>query len=107
MLKLQDLTKPEKLLLYRKRKKLTQREMAKEFGCSFKEYMFWESGGIAIPDYISISNLQPHEKCFIYRRRAGTPQKVVAKELGRCRHWVRYMENGTAPVDELLWYWEH
>lgn len=40
------------------------------------------------------------------RRRLGDTQEHLAEEMGCSRFWVRLMEQGKAPVEQLALYWE-
>lgn len=53
-----------------------------------------------------IGTLAPHEKCLLYRRRCNQTQGEIAADMGFSKYWVRLMEQGKAPADDLLWYWE-
>lgn len=102
----------EKLLLWRRRVGINQAEAGKYFGISSFMYHKIEYGKHEIPEIIKESlskiriQLTSPERCFIYRKRCHKKQREIAKEMGCSRLWLRMMETGKAPCDELLGYWE-
>lgn len=96
----------EALLLFRRRKNLTQAQAAELQGISKHKYSFWERGlDVSIPK-IDLGKIYPHEFCLIYRRRVGMTQTQVAKELGCCKEWLKRMEQGKVDCKALLDFWE-
>lgn len=99
----------ERLLIQRKRKKQTQAEMADELKVSRLVYGKMERGEIEVDVNIiaprNINKLHPYEACMIWRRRIGLTQEDIANSINRCRYWVRLMESGEAPCQELIEYW--
>lgn len=105
------LTAAETLVVNRRRVGSNQRKMAEFLGVSSACYIANELGlakerGVQQLKRAKVGRLQKHERCFLYRRRAGKSQAQVAVDLERCRWWVNKMEHGSAPCDDLLWYWE-
>jgi transcriptional regulator with XRE-family HTH domain len=108
MADLGKLTDGERLLIWRKRMGVNQRWAAQEFAVSYKIYSLIERDELPILKRLQWvpTSLEAHERCLLYRRRAGYTQKRVAEELEMSRYWINKMENGRAPCDDLLWYWE-
>lgn len=107
MRELEKLTKPEILLLDRRRRGENQHEAAARLGIPFRTYVGWERKGgdisVAMP---KLGDLTDHECCLLYRRRTGFTRERVAQELGVSKQWVTMMEHGQAPCGRLLEYWE-
>jgi len=99
-------TRGESLLLWRRRKNLSQVEAAKEYGVHPDRYREWEADKRTIDQpRRHLGQLKPHEVCFLLRRRAGKTQQEVAAAIGCTRLWVIRMEGGKAPVERLVEYW--
>lgn len=107
-IELRELTQGEKLRLWRRRLKLSQKEAGRRFDVSGWTYGEMERGALPAPSYAwkGPFELHPYERCFIYRLRAGKTQREIASELGCSRIWVNRMETGQANCDHLIWYWE-
>ena len=102
------LSRGERLITDRRRRKETQTLAAKRHGTSEFIYGRWERDDD--DDSISIRSVMPlrlHERCLLYRRRSGMSQGEVASQLGRSRWWLNQMERGLQPCKELLAYWEN
>lgn len=104
---LTDLSYEERLLVYRRRKDLTQTEMADSLGVSRKTYCRLENGikTEKTPDAPAVWPLRNHEQCFIMRRRSGWSQEMCADLMGVSRYWYRLMEMGQAGDDKLVEFW--
>ena len=105
LIKSSELTQNEKLIIIRRRLKLTQAEMAAEHKISLYEYRRWESGETENPISFSIELLSDFESCFIMRRRSGMTVSEIATKIDVCRFWFGQMERGEAPSDRLVEYW--
>lgn len=105
---IKKLTVGEMMFLKRRRKGISQSEMAAKMKMSYHAYRSCETdGGIAaLADYKKLLPLTEGEVCVLYRRRAGMKVEEVAKAIVRCRYWVRQMEQDKQPCEELLRYWE-
>jgi DNA-binding XRE family transcriptional regulator len=107
-------TLPEKLLLWRRRNKITQEKAAKQFKVPSFDYKLMEYGQLQLPKHIihrtfdefEWKYLFAHEQCFLYRRRCKMTQAQVALEMGICRDWMRQMETGKIDCTALCNYWE-
>jgi len=102
------LTAGETLLVMKKRKGFTQKQMAAMFKVSLTTYGRWERDLVANAELecLKWGALEANERCMLYRRRAGYTQERVAKELKCCRWRLNLMEQGLVPCDDLVWYWE-
>ena len=100
-------TRGESLVIWRRRKNLTQIEAAKYYSVHPDIYRDWESDKRSHDqESYHAGELKPHETCYLLRRRAGMYQKDLAAEMGISRLWIIQMEDGTAPVERLVEYWE-
>ena len=99
------ISRPERLLLDRRRKGETQVVAAKRYNVPLNRYVEWEKGTRPCPHKPVLQRLQPHERCLILRRRSGLTQTAVAAQIHRCRRWVTLMERGEVPCTELEEYW--
>lgn len=99
-------TRGESLLIWRRRKNLTQAAAAKSYSVTPDRYREWEADKRKIdqPRY-SAGKLKPHEVCYLLRRRAGKLQYKFAAELGVTKQWLIQMEDGRANSDRLRAYW--
>ena len=103
---LEKLTDAETLVIARRRNGETQKEAAARFDVSLDMYSRWERGLDTRAPRQKIGRLEDHDVCFLYRRRSNKTQEEIATALKCCRWWVNKMEQGTAPVDDLISYWE-
>ena len=103
------LTKGERLLLDRKRRAETQAQAAVRYNVSPKIYGLWErdqyEASMGIDTSFLLGRLKPHERCLIRRRREQLTQGALAKRMGCSRWWLLRMEQGEAPVRDLVEYW--
>lgn len=104
MLRTADLSSAERLLVWRRREGLTQRQAARRLSVSQYRLRAWELGA-GEPPRVSLGRLLPHESCFLLRRRSGTSLEELARQLGVTPWWLCQMEGGSAPVDRLLRHW--
>ena len=105
------LTEPERLFLWRRRFKMTQRQAGLQLGMTRVVYANMEDGVVRIPTKYKVRAMflgpvTDAERCTIYRRRSGMTQQQVANELECSRDHVRRMERGKVKADDLLWFWE-
>lgn len=101
------LTLGERLLLARKRAGLTQSQAAAQHNVSPKRYGLWERDQVKAPFAAFIKKpIRGHELCMIRRRRSNLTQGALARDLGCSRWWLNRMEQGKAPVHQLLDYWD-
>lgn len=94
----------ERLFIYRKRAKISQSEMARNYGISRSTYGRIERDELDDPNvraYV-LGGLLPNEEAMIIRRRNNETQKEVATRIGLSRHWVSKMETGQAACDRLI-----
>lgn len=100
-------TRPERLLINRRRLGLTQAEAARMHGVPVSRYNKWEKGHLedGCPDQ-QVGVLRPHEACLLARRRSGLTQERVSQDMDVCRWWVNNMERGLVPCDSLVAYWQ-
>ena len=105
-----QLSTSERLLVYRLRKGLSQRDMATKVKIPYRHYLSVEKGFLPenqkFPAYVTnVSKLSNLEECILLRRRAGLSQLELGKKLGVSRQWVNEMENGKQEAERLLEYW--
>ncbi len=98
------LTAGERLLIDRRRSRLTQREAAKAWDVSRYQYRIWEVRS-EDPPSVELGLIWNHERCYLLRIRAGIEQKDLAVKLGVSRWWLCRMEYGEAPIDALVEWW--
>jgi DNA-binding transcriptional regulator YiaG len=103
--KLSDLTDGEKLLIYRRRRDMSQRAAAFHYDVTLYRYRQWETGKEDGAPPVSLKRLEQHEIYFLRRIRAGIPLKVLAAKLDVSRWWLTKMETGRAPCTRLARYW--
>lgn len=105
----EELTKPEKLYLWRRRKDpmWKQSDVAKHFDVSVRTVMRWEAGQSGtIPD-LQLHGMNPHEVFVIIRRRAGVGVKQLAERIGISRQFLYLVESGKRPLTKrILLYWK-
>ena len=101
-----QLNASERFLIERRRKGLGRDAAGRPYKVNGRIYGAWENGQGDMPKAPSVTGLTAAERCLIMRRRSGKTQEQVAKELKCSRFWVRLMEKGRAPCDDLTWYWE-
>ncbi len=103
------LTLGERILIWRRREKLTHGKACQYFGLSVTEYGRIERGMEPLPlgavPWSGPSGLSAGERCLIYRRRAGVLQDDVASDLGCYSTTVSEMERGIKDSQLLLAYW--
>lgn len=99
-------TRGERLLIARRREKLSQESAAAQYGVSVDTYRDWEMD-VRTKDvpHVQVGHLKAHEICFLFRRRAGQTQRQIAVAMNCTRLWVVQMERGEVPADRLREYW--
>jgi DNA-binding XRE family transcriptional regulator len=115
LLRVEDLTPSERLILARRRMGFNQQEMAALLGIAPFTYGRMERGEVPL-DYDKIDQhklpleeaLSPSEKAHFYRLRSDPTvgQSKIAEDLGVSRIWVNRMERGLVSADRLVQYWE-
>lgn len=101
-----QLSKSEKLLIWRRRSGLTQAEAAQEHGVSHRRWGRWERGDEEPAVDKEITTLAVHEQLLLLRRRNNVSQGEVARDLGCTRAWVQMMEAGVNGCEQLVRYWK-
>lgn len=101
-----QLSKSERLLIWRRRQGLGQEEASAQLGISHRRYGRWERG-LETPEVDQpVDRLTVFERLFILRRREGISQQEVAESLGCTRAWVQMMETGESSSEQLQNYWK-
>lgn len=99
----------EQLYLYRKRKGLSQRQMATGLKVSLKTYREMEGGNAVVEPAVlrQYGTQRPdvHEVCALLRIRRGLKQVELAGKVKVCRYWLMRMERGEANPRRLVDYW--
>lgn len=98
---LTSLSPGERMLVWRKRARLSQQAMAELHGLTRTFYGRLERDQVEATIGVTLGTLRPHEEAMILRRRAGMTQKEVASTIGLSRHWVSKMETGNAACERL------
>lgn len=101
-----QLSRSERLLIWRRRSGLRQEEAAAQHGVSHRRYGRWERGVEEPEADKSVGLLDVYEKLFILRRREGVSQQEIANDLGCTRAWVQMMETGESSSEQLQNYWK-
>lgn len=102
-----DLTRGEKLYLFRKRLGYTQVQRSVDLGVGFAEYRAMElDEAHARGPYVTLRSIEEREVYTILRRRAGMTKGELAEVMGISAEWIRQMELGQAPIKRLQEYWE-
>lgn len=100
------LSPSEKLLIWRRRGKITQRQAAKIYKMPEKKYRNWEKGLYDWdPNIDVIMPLDDQEKCFLLRKRFGYEQGDIAKRIGATRTMITEAENYNVPIAPLKEFW--
>lgn len=106
MASVENLTDGERLYILRRRKGLTQAQMAATLGVHRNTYgpmeLSTEDLGMVLED---LGELAEAEQCIIKRRREGMTQHELAKKMGISRQWLYYMENGEQSCAALVEFW--
>lgn len=97
--------KHERLLIYRRREKLTIVQFAYQLRISDMQYRRWEAGEVKDIIDIDVGELSDIEKCVVLRKRHGLTQAVVAQRMGIHVIGVVRMEAGLIPVTDLVKFW--
>ena len=101
------LTPGERLLLARRRARITQKELADWLGVSPRRLSRWEKDEEDGAPPVPISALSPGEQCFFRRKWAGLSVKEVAEELGLSPRWIQRAEAGESKnIEPLTGFWE-
>lgn len=103
-----QLTKGERIFIWRRRKKLNQKQAGEELGLKRHEIFRIEKGlkvrcGIPVQP---LGNLKPLEICVLKRRRAKMTQTELGKKIGCSRWWVNQMELGLEDSGKLVKFWK-
>lgn len=97
-----DLTYPERLLLYRRRHKWTQDQLALRWGTTWRKIRDAERGRCVLKPVSLTTEPTSNERCLILRRRHSLRQEDVARKLGLSRITINHMEKGTRDCTRLL-----
>mgnify|MGYP006430020279 FL=1 len=103
MLKADDLTKGERLLLDRRRRGVSQPEA--QPGVPVDVYRRWETDQFVnewnVP-LIQIDEIQAHEQLLLVRRRLGKNQTEMAEALNVSVAWLKVLETGGTQKRETV-----
>lgn len=100
------ITPSERLVIWRRRKGLSQRKAARHFRANLYSYRQWEAPNSSETPSVRLSNLKPFEVCYLRRLRAGKSLTGLASELGMTANWLCEIEHGRRPVDKLAKFWQ-
>jgi transcriptional regulator with XRE-family HTH domain len=101
-------TKAERLMIWRVRQGLTQRQAAQHCKMTLGRYGLAERGKLEpseLPEH-NVGMLRANERCLLQRRRLGWTQGRVAKEMSVSRYWLCLMEQGRVDCTALCNYWD-
>jgi transcriptional regulator with XRE-family HTH domain len=107
MIKLGDLTRGERMRVYRRRNEITQKQFAKRYDVPTKHVAEWESGDReGVPNIPALGKLTPGEACYNARQRSGMTVEQVAKQLRVSRITLLKMEaDRTSTTGDLVAFW--
>ncbi len=102
------LTKGEALEVVRRRRRMTQDEMADTLGVTVHRYRRWEHDrGLRSAPRLDPGDLDPPEWCFVARRRSKLTMLEVAMLTGFPVGWLQRAERGEVfCVDKLVHWWK-
>lgn len=101
-----NLSEGEQALIYRRRMRMSQKDMAALVGVKRRRYSEIEGKGSKVMAFaMAVEPLEPHEKCLVWRRRSGWTQQACADLMGITRYWYNLMENGKAGTTKLEAFW--
>lgn len=101
-----DLSRGEKLYLWRKRYALSQIEASVDLGVSLIAYRVMEEDGEGSnPPFKTLGALEPTEEFVTLRRRQGWTRADLGVVMEVSAEWIRKMESGLAPMVRLEEYW--
>lgn len=98
-------TRPECLIIWRRRLRLTQAIAALRLEVPLDRLRRWEAGKYPGCVRSRVGRLDKNEICFLLRRRYGHTQAALAELVGVTRLWLVAMEAGESPVDRLHTFW--
>lgn len=106
MLEELELTRSERVLVWRRRSGLGQKEAALEHGVSHRRWGRWERGLEEPKIDKEVGRLAVFEQLLVLRKRRKVSQQSVAEALGCTRAWVQMMETGQSSSEQLQVYWK-
>lgn len=105
-----ELSRMERLIIDRRRRKENQDVAAARMGVSESTYGLWERGkhkNVPVVDRITKGEeLSRREVAFISRCRAKLTQVQLAEKMGYSAEWVKKMERGEVNGSPLFTYWK-
>jgi len=104
-----DLSFEERLFMERFRLGQSQRDAAKRYKVSLKNYRAWEMGEGREdnrPKNPTLGRLLQNEVFVLRRRREGIKSQAICNKIEVSRWWLRRMEVGDAPIGRLVEFWE-
>jgi transcriptional regulator with XRE-family HTH domain len=107
MIAVGQLTRGERLRIWRRRNEITQEKYAENHGVPTKHVAEWEDGKRdGVPNVPSLAKLTPGEACYIARNRAGYTVKRAAKLMKVSRITLLKMEaDRTSTTGDLVAFW--
>lgn len=105
---LDEITKVERVILWRRRQGFTQPRAA-AFLCVTKTNLRSVERLESVCNFVipqMFEEIKPHEACFIMRKRSSLTIPECAKEAGLSRYWFNLMEQGKVSSETLVKYWE-
>lgn len=100
-------TKAERLRIWRRRQRLTQKQIARMLGIAYRTYRRLETGEANLRQYIDIDlpiNMTPGEQIYLHRKRRGIHKPAFARYLDIHERWLYKIENieGFLTLRELV-----
>lgn len=107
MIQLGELTRGERLRIYRRRNEITQEDAAIGYNVPAKHVAEWEAGIRDDPPMVpALERLTHGEACYVARWRTGWTVKKVAKQLKVSRITLLKMEaDRTGSTGDLVAFW--
>lgn len=102
-----ELSSAEKMLIWRRRQKWSQSQMAKILGIHRNTYgrAEREGGEIEVLPELRMP-IFANEECLLLRRRLNKTQEECADSMGITRYWFNMMENGYVSCSSLEAFWD-
>lgn len=104
------LTDKQKMLIWRLRNNMSQKQAAEHFTMKLHTYRDIESGGanLTVGIRMRIADITPtnREICKLLAREECIDQVGIASSLRLSRQYVNMMENGKAPETHLVNFWK-
>lgn len=99
------LTPAERLVIFRRRARWTQADMADLLAASRNRYEQWERGQRDGVPHVRLEPLELFEWCYIHRRRKGWTLAEIEERSDFKGKWVHRVERGETDCQPLAQWW--